>query len=196
MGNPRSVHSTARIHEHALVDRGAHVGARTRVWAFAHLLPGSEIGEDCNICDHTFIEGAVKVGNRVTIKCGIYLWDGTIVEDDVFLGPNVVLTNDRNPRSRVHLKEYPLMRLRKGASIGANATLLPGIEIGEYALVGAGSVVTQSVPAYALVIGNPARPTGWVCRCGQKLIFKGKTASHCEWVYAKTRDGIEVRSHR
>ncbi len=158
----------AFIHSHAIVEPGATVGAGTRVWAWAHVLPGAVIGDDCNICDHCFIENDVTIGNRVTIKCGIYLWDGARIGNDVHLGPNVVFTNDLYPRSKQAF-EVGITIVQDGASIGANSTLLPGITVGKYALVGAGSVVTRNVPAFSLVRGNPARRVGWVCACGQKL---------------------------
>ena len=157
------------IHSHALVDAGALVGSSTRVWAFAHIAGGAVVGSDCNICDHTFIEGGVRIGDRVTVKCGVYLWDGLIVEDDVFVGPCAAFTNDLRPRSRQRADSYPVTTLRCGCSIGANATILPGLTIGKWAMIGAAAVVTRSVPDFALVTGNPARVRGWVCRCGQKL---------------------------
>ena len=134
-----------------------HVGARTRIWAFAHVLPGARIGADCNICDHTFIENDVTVGDRVTVKCGVQLWDGVRIEDDVFIGPNATFSNDRFPRSRRPPKAFLQTVVKEGASIGANATILPGITIGRGAMVGAGAVVVASVPPYAVVAGNPAR---------------------------------------
>jgi len=143
-------------HPQALVE-AAHVGEGTRVWAFAHILPGAVIGRDCNICDHVFIENDVVVGDRVTVKCGVQLWDGVTLEDDVFVGPNATFTNDRFPRSRHYLDRFPRTIVRAGASIGANATLLPGIEIGRGAMVGAGAVVTRDVPPGVVVAGNPAR---------------------------------------
>ena len=133
------------------------VGDGTRIWAFAHVLPGARIGRDCNICDGVFVENDVVIGDRVTIKCGVQLWDGLRLEDDAFVGPNATFTNDRFPRSRQHLERYPETRVRSGASIGANATILPGLTIGTGAMVGAGAVVTRSVPAYAVAVGNPAR---------------------------------------
>jgi UDP-2-acetamido-3-amino-2,3-dideoxy-glucuronate N-acetyltransferase len=148
-------------HPQALVESKT-IGKGTRVWAFAHVLPKAVLGEDCNVCDHVFIENDVTVGSRVTIKCGVQLWDGVRLEDDVFIGPNVTFTNDPMPRSRQYLGKYPETFVRKGASIGANATILPGITIGQNAMVGAGSVVTRSVPPYAVVVGNPARIVRYV----------------------------------
>ena len=133
------------------------IGDNTRIWAFSHVLPSARIGRECNVCNNVFIENDVIVGDRVTIKCGVQLWDGIRVGDDVFIGPNATFTNDRYPRSKHHLSSYPETRIEDGASIGANATVLPGITIGQGAMVGAGSVVTHSVPSHAVVVGNPAR---------------------------------------
>ena len=143
-------------HSHALVET-VNVGEGTRVWAFAHILPGAVIGRDCNICDHVFIEDDVAIGDRVTVKSGVQLWNGVTLEDDVFVGPNVTFTNDPFPRSRQYPAQFHRTVVRSGASIGANATLLPGIEIGQGAMVGAGSVVTRNVPPGVVVTGNPAR---------------------------------------
>lgn len=143
-------------HPQAIVET-SQIGEGTRVWAFVHVLPGAVIGKDCNICDHVFIENQVTVGDRVTIKSGVQLWDGVHLEDDVFVGPNVTFTNDPFPRSKQHLASYPQIWVRRGASIGANATILPGVTIGAGAMVGAGAVVTRSVPPHAVVVGNPAR---------------------------------------
>jgi UDP-2-acetamido-3-amino-2,3-dideoxy-glucuronate N-acetyltransferase len=143
------------VHSLALLE-STSIGKGTRIWAFAHILPGAVIGEDCNVCDHVFIENDVVVGNRVTIKCGVQLWDGLRVEDDVFIGPNATFTNDRFPQSKQPFTLQPTT-LAKGSSIGANATILPGLNIGEGAMVGAGAVVTKDVPARTLVLGNPAR---------------------------------------
>lgn len=148
-------------HDSALVE-SSHIGEGTRVWAFAHILPGARVGRDCNLCDHTFIENDVVVGDRVTVKCGVQLWDGLRIEDDVFIGPNATFTNDRFPRSKQHLGTYPQTSIRRGASIGANATVTPGITIGEHAMVGAGAVVTHNVPPHAKIVGNPARIIGYV----------------------------------
>ncbi len=148
-------------HNQSLVESN-QIGDNTRVWAFAHILSNAVIGDDCNICDHTFIENDVLIGNRVTVKCGVQLWDGTTVEDDVFIGPNATFTNDLFPRSKQYPEQFARTVIRKGASIGANATILPGLTIGQYAMVGAGSVVTKNIPPFAVVVGNPARITGYV----------------------------------
>jgi UDP-2-acetamido-3-amino-2,3-dideoxy-glucuronate N-acetyltransferase len=160
-----NIDSTATIHPNAILGEGCRIGQRTRIWAFSHILADAVVGADCNICDHTFIEGNVRIGDRVTVKCGVFLWDGLRVEDDVFIGPGVVFTNDKYPRSRVHPDRYPETRLRAGCSVGAGAVILPGIEIGVGAMVGAGAVVTANVPPHAIVTGNPARVSGYdVCR--------------------------------
>jgi UDP-2-acetamido-3-amino-2,3-dideoxy-glucuronate N-acetyltransferase len=148
-------------HPNALVESNC-IGMRTRIWAFAHVLPGAQIGEDCNLCDGVFVEGKVVVGNRVTVKCGVQLWDGVELEDDVFIGPNVTFTNDRFPRSQQYPDAFLKTVVRKGASIGANATILPGLTIGKRAMVGAGAVVTKDVPANAVVVGNPATICSYV----------------------------------
>jgi acetyltransferase-like isoleucine patch superfamily enzyme/dTDP-4-dehydrorhamnose 3,5-epimerase-like enzyme len=148
------------VHPHGLCE-SAHVGRGTRIWAFAHVLPGAVIGEDCNVCDHVFIENDVVVGHRVTIKCGVQLWDGVRLEDDVFVGPNATFTNDPRPRSRRRPERFAVTTVERGASIGANATILPGVRIGTGAMVGAGAVVTADVPAGAEVVGNPARIVGY-----------------------------------
>lgn len=154
-------------HANALVETN-NIGAGTRIWAFAHILPGAVIGADCNICDLTFIENDVVVGDRVTIKSGVQLWDGIILEDDVFVGPNAVFTNDPFPRSKQYPEAFARTIVRRGASVGANATILPGLTIGQYAMVGAGAVVTKDVPAYAVVVGNPARISGYTQTRGKK----------------------------
>jgi UDP-2-acetamido-3-amino-2,3-dideoxy-glucuronate N-acetyltransferase len=147
-------------HDQALVESDK-IGEGTRIWAFVHILPGARIGADCNICDHTFIENDVVVGDRTTIKCGVQLWDGVAIEDDVFIGPNATFTNDSMPRSKQRPARFLRTLVKRGASIGANSTILPDITIGENAMVGAGSVVTHNVPANAIVVGNPARIVGY-----------------------------------
>ncbi len=148
------------IHPNALCESDA-IGERTLVWAFAHVLPGAVIGDDCTICDGVFVEGGALIGSRVTIKCGVQVWNGVRLEDDVFVGPNATFTNDPLPRSRQRVAPVETV-VRRGASIGANATILPGVEIGRGAMVGAGAVVTRSVPPNAKVVGNPARVAGYI----------------------------------
>jgi UDP-2-acetamido-3-amino-2,3-dideoxy-glucuronate N-acetyltransferase len=148
--------SSIFIHSHALCESN-QIGSGTRIWAFVHIMPGVAIGSDCNICDHVYIESGVTIGNRVTIKSGVQLWETTVIEDDVFIGPNVTFTNDKWPKSRVPSLVHQHLLIRQGASIGANATILPGLELGKNCMIGAGAVVTKSVPENALVIGNPAK---------------------------------------
>ena len=158
------------VHERALCET-TEVGPRTRVWAFAHVMPGARVGADCNIGDHVFIETGARIGDRVIVKNNALVWDKVTLEDDVFVGPNAVFTNDFIPR--VAFKNPPEKFLptlvRRGASIGANATIVCGVTIGEQAFVAAGAVVVRDVPAYAMVAGNPARRIGWMCACGTKL---------------------------
>lgn len=137
--------------------KSSSIGKNTRVWQYVVICEGAVIGDDCNICAHTFIEGDVVIGDRVTIKSGVYLWDGTRIYNDVFIGPNVTFTNDQFPRSNQHPVTFLGITVLEGASIGANATLLPGITIGKKAMIGAGSVVTKNVGDYEVVVGNPAR---------------------------------------
>lgn len=138
-----------------------HVGDGTTIWAFSHVLPGATIGRNVNINDHVFVENKVTIGDRVTVKSGVQLWDGVELHDDVFVGPNVTFTNDRFPRSKQYPEEFPSTIVEKNASIGGGAVILPGIRIGQSAMVGAGAVVTRDVPPFAVVVGNPARITGY-----------------------------------
>ncbi len=147
-------------HQQSLVESDT-IGDHTRIWAFAHVLPGARIGENCNICDHVFIENDVVIGNNVTIKCGVQVWDGISLEDNVFVGPNATFTNDPSPRSKQYPDQFFRTVVREGASIGANATILPGLTIGKNAMIGAGAVVTRDVPSNAIVVGNPAYIRGY-----------------------------------
>lgn len=157
------------VHPNALCE-SEDIGAGTRVWAFAHVLPGARVGRDCNICDGVFVEGGAVVGDRCTLKCGVQLWDGVRLGDDVFVGPNATFSNDPFPRSRQRPEQYTGTVVEDGASIGANATLLPGVRIGRGAMIGAGAVITRSVPANAIVVGNPARIIGYVTDTGGTAI--------------------------
>jgi acetyltransferase-like isoleucine patch superfamily enzyme len=154
---------TYYVHPQALCE-SEQIGPGTRVWAFAHVLPEAVVGADCNVCDHVFIENDVTVGDRVTVKSGVQLWDGVSLGNDVFVGPNVTFTNDKFPRSKQRPDSYARTRVDHGASIGGGAVVLPGVRIGRGALVGAGAVVTRDVPAHAVVVGNPARITGYTRR--------------------------------
>ena len=165
------------IHPQAIVD-SKNIGKATRIWAFAHVLKGAKIGRNVNIGDHCFIENNVIIGNDVVIKNGNSIWDGIIIEDGAFLGPNVALTNELFPRSGFP-KGLEKTLIKRGATIGANASILTGITIGEYCSIGAGSVVTKNVPGHALMYGNPARLKGWMCICGLKLVFGGNKKTSC-----------------
>lgn len=178
---------TFYAHPQALVET-RHIGDGTRIWAYAHILPGAKIGKNCNICDHTFIENDVTIGNEVTIKPGVFLWDGIVLKDRVFVGPNVTFTNDLRPRSKVYPDAFLRTVVDEGASIGANATIVGGRRIGRYALIGAGAVVTRDVPAHTLWYGNPATFKGYVCECGTRLV--GETCPQCQLIYKTVGDQL------
>ncbi len=179
-----------QVHPSAIVDT-TDIGSETRIWAFVHILKGVSIGKNCNICDHCFIEQGVKLGNNVTVKSGIYIWEGVEIEDDVFLGPNVVFTNDLRPRSKKYVAPLKTI-IRKGASIGANSTIIAGVEIGQYSMVGAGSVVTRDVSPYSLVYGNPAKHRSWIDEEGNKLVEKenNKWESIQGKIFVETSKGL------
>ena len=173
--SPISYHA----HPTALVESD-RIGEGTRIWAFCHVMAGAVIGRDCNVGDHAYIEGGVVIGDDVVIKNGVSVWDGVTLEDRVFVGPNAAFTNDLLPRAKVRRAAWDRTLVREGASIGANATLVCGTTIGRFALIGAGAVVTRDVPDFALVMGNPGRVAGYVCRCGQRLRFSdGQAACAC-----------------
>jgi len=171
------------IHDTAIVDKGAEIGAESRVWAWCHIMTGAKIGKHCNIGENAFIEGNVTLGDNVKVKNNVALYTGITCEDDVFLGPNCVFTNVSHPRSFIERKkEFKRTIIHKGATIGANATIVCGHNIGKYAFVGAGSVVTKDVPDYTMVIGNPASFYSFVCKCGYRLDDKLK-CTVCENEY-------------
>lgn len=162
------------VHPTALVESD-QIGSGTRIWAFVHVMPGAKVGRECNVGDHSYIENGAVVGDYCTIKNGVSVWDGVILAPYVFVGPNVVFTNDLYPRSKAPWEKRETC-VGQNATIGANATVICGIRIGAYALVGAGSVVTSDIPDHALFTGNPARPKGYVCACGRPVKFSGRTA--------------------
>lgn len=167
-------------HPSAVVDEGCTIGSGTKIWHFSHIMPACRIGNNCNIGQNVVVSPEVILGNNVKVQNNVSIYTGVICEDDVFLGPSMVFTNVINPRSAIVRKnEYKQTLVRKGASIGANATIVCGNEIGAYAMVGAGAVVTKPVPDYALVIGNPSRQTGWVSEYGHKLQFDGNGLATC-----------------
>lgn len=167
------------VHDKGLCETNK-VGRGTRIWAFAHVLPGATLGADCNICDHVFIENDVEIGDRVTVKCGVQIWDGVKLHDDVFVGPNVTFTNDLFPRSKVYPQTFARTVIEAGASIGANATILPGLRIGRNAMIGAGAVVTRDVPPNAKVVGNPAKIIGYVSEARPRPTPSSSERAHGE----------------
>ncbi len=178
-------------HESAYVDEGAVIGDGTRVWHFTHIMPGARIGKRCSIGQNVNVGSRAVLGDGVKVQNNVSIYDDVIIEDDVFCGPSMVFTNVINPRAFVERKhEYLRTLVKRGASIGANATIVCGSTLGEYCFVGAGSVVTRDVPAYAMVYGSPARVRGWMCRCGVKLEENLKCPT-CEKVYVKSGDGLK-----
>jgi UDP-2-acetamido-3-amino-2,3-dideoxy-glucuronate N-acetyltransferase len=167
-------------HETAVIDDGCKIGSGTKIWHFSHIMTGSEIGENCNIGQNVVISPEVKLGRNVKVQNNVSIYTGVICADDVFLGPSMVFTNVINPRSAINRKDqYGSTIVEKGATIGANATIVCGIKIGKYSFIGAGAVVTRDVKAYSLVVGNPARHTGWMSEFGHKLIFNTEGIATC-----------------
>lgn len=168
-------------HETAVIDDGCKIGAGTKIWHFTHVMPNSEIGENCNLGQNVVVSPGVKLGRNVKVQNNVSIYTGVVCDDDVFLGPSMVFTNVINPRSAVNRRDrYAKTHVGKGASIGANATIVCGNDIGEFAFIGAGAVVTKYVPPFALVVGNPAKQTGWMSEYGHKLKFNEQGEATCE----------------
>jgi UDP-2-acetamido-3-amino-2,3-dideoxy-glucuronate N-acetyltransferase len=187
------------VHESSYVDAGAEIGTGSKIWHFCHIMPGARLGRDCNIGQNVFIAADVIIGNNVKIQNNVSVYTGVIVEDDAFLGPSMVFTNVVNPRSHVVRKdEYRQTLVKRGVTIGANATVVCGVTLGRYAFVGAGAVVTRDVPDYALVHGTPARTEGWMCHCGIKLAFESvngieqATCAECGSQYEKQEQVVRA----
>lgn len=167
-------------HETAVIDEGCEIGAGTKIWHFSHIMSKCIIGDNCNIGQNVVVSPQVVLGNNVKVQNNVSIYTGVVCEDDVFLGPSMVFTNVINPRSAINRKsEYAITVVKKGATIGANATIVCGHDIGKYAFIGAGAVVTKSVPDYALVVGNPAKQTGWMSEYGHKLKFDSSGSAVC-----------------
>ena len=167
-------------HETAIIDQGSVIGDGTKIWHFSHVMPDCLIGKNCNLGQNVVVSPKVKLGDNVKVQNNVSIYTGVFCEDNVFLGPGMVFTNVINPRSAINRwNEYQTTLVRKGATIGANATIVCGIEIGEYAFIGAGAVVTKNIPPYALIVGNPGRQTGWMSRAGHKLSFDKKGNAIC-----------------
>ena len=184
-------------HETACIDDGAEIGAGTKIWHFTHIMSGARLGRGCNVGQNVFVQTGVVIGNNVKLQNNVFLPAGVLVEDHVFFGPSAVCTNVINPRSEISRRDqFRNTVFRQGATIGANSTIVCGTTIGQYAFVGAGSVVTRDVADYMLVYGNPAKPRGWVCRCGVKLGFAGSdvtraTCIECGAAYVRRDAGLE-----
>jgi UDP-2-acetamido-3-amino-2,3-dideoxy-glucuronate N-acetyltransferase len=184
------------VHESSYVDDGAKIGAGTKVWHFCHIMPGAVIGARCNLGQNVVVMGGTRIGNNCKIQNNVSIYEGVELEDDVFCGPSMVFTNVLNPRSHVSRKnEYRRTLVRRGATIGANATIVCGVTLGEYAFIGAGAVVSKDVEAYALMVGVPARRIGWMCQCGERLSDSGTgPCAACGTEYERAGSGIRPRA--
>jgi UDP-2-acetamido-3-amino-2,3-dideoxy-glucuronate N-acetyltransferase len=179
--NLSNMESTFFAHESAIIDEGCHIGNGTKIWHFSHIMSNCKLGNNCNIGQNVVVSPEVILGNNVKVQNNVSIYTGVICEDDVFLGPSMVFTNIINPRSNVIRRgQYTTTLVKKGASIGANATIVCGHDIGEYAFIGAGAVVTKEIPAYALVVGNPAKHIGWMSEYGHRLEFDNKGFAICQ----------------
>lgn len=181
------------VHPTSTIDEGASIGEGTRIWHYCHLMPRCVVGKNCNLGQNVFIDNDVEVGNHVKIQNNVSVYNGVLLEDDVFVGPSAVFTNVINPRSHIERKdEFRKTIVRKGATIGANATILCGIEIGHHALIGAGAVITKNVPAYAIMVGNPGVQSGWISEAGHTLEFSNDGFAYCP----QTKDRYELQGHQ
>jgi len=181
------------VHESSYVDEGARIGKGTKIWHFCHVMPGAVIGERCNLGQNVVVMPGTRIGNNVKIQNNVSIYEGVTLEDDVFCGPSCVFTNVLNPRSHVSRKhEYRPTLVKRGGSIGANATIVCGVTLGEYAFIGAGAVVTSDVPAYGLMVGVPARRVGWMCQCGERLLPAAGAAAcgACGATYAEANGSL------
>ncbi len=194
MKDPVSRKNDFFVHETAIVETGAQVGAGTRIWHFCHVMPDCIIGADCNLGQNVFVGNGVTLGRNVKVQNNVSIYEGVICEDDVFLGPSMVFTNITNPRSAVIRKgSYQTTYVEKGVSIGANATIVCGVRLHKYCFIGAGTVIINDVPAYALMVGNPGRQVGWMSEFGMKLVFDNSdtaTCSESQQVYKRTKTGV------
>lgn len=187
------------IHPTAIIDEGCEIGAGTKIWHFTHLMSQCKLGENCSLGQNVFVASHVQIGNGVKIQNNVSLYEGVFIEDDVFLGPSMVFTNIKNPRSFISQKHaYTQTRIAKGASVGANATIICGIHIGQYAFIGAGAVVTKNIRDFELVIGNPAKHVGWVSKRGKRLQFDSNNMAICPESgdkYERTSNGVQWIAH-